>query len=96
MKTGYVYLLTNQPFRTLYISVSSDLVKRIYEHKTKAVKGFTQEYNLDQLVYYEIHENIDQAILREKQIKEWKRNWKLRLIMDMNPQWRDLYDDIVR
>lgn len=94
MKNGYVYIVTNKPFGTLYIGVTSDLVKRIWEHREKLVEGFTKRYGLNRLVYYEIHERIDEAIYREKQIKEWNRNWKLRQIMEMNPGWKDLYNEI--
>jgi putative endonuclease len=94
-KTGYVYIITNKKFGTLYIGVTSNLVKRIAEHKQKLVDGFTKKYGLDKLVYYEVHETIEAAILREKQMKEWQRNWKLRQIMDMNPEWTDLYTEIV-
>ena len=94
MKNGYVYIVTDKAFGTLYIGVTSDLVKRIWEHKEKKIEGFTKRYSLTNLVYYELHECIDEAILREKQMKEWNRNWKLRQIIEMNPQWKDLYDDI--
>ena len=96
MKSGYVYIVTNKPFGTLYIGVTSDLVKRIWEHKEKKIDGFTKKYNLTRLVYYEIHERIDEAIHREKQMKEWNRNWKLRQIIDKNPDWKDLYEEIIR
>jgi putative endonuclease len=94
MKNGYVYIVTNKPFGTLYIGVTSDLVKRIWEHREKLVEGFTKRYGLNRLVYYEVHERIDEAIYREKQMKEWNRNWKLRQIMEMNPDWKDLYEQI--
>ncbi|MDX2073643.1 MAG: GIY-YIG nuclease family protein [Alphaproteobacteria bacterium] len=96
MKRGYVYIITNKAFGTLYIGVTSDLIKRVWEHKEKLVEGFTKKYGLDKLVYYEIYERIDDAILREKQIKEWNRNWKLRQIMEMNPEWKDLYGEITQ
>jgi putative endonuclease len=95
-KRGYVYILTNQPFGTLYIGVTSDLVKRIWEHKQKLVDGFSKKYGLDQLVYYEAYDDIETAIVREKAMKEWKRNWKLRQIMEMNPDWNDLYEEIIK
>lgn len=95
MKNGYVYIMTNKPFGTLYIGVTSDLIKRIWEHREKKIEGFTKKYNLTRLVYYEIHERINDAIKREKEMKEWNRNWKLRQIMDANPDWKDLYADIV-
>ena len=95
MKNGYVYIVTNKSFGTLYIGVTSNLVKRIWEHKEKMVDGFTKRYNLTRLVYYEIHDRIDDAINREKQIKEWNRNWKLRQIIDFNPEWKDLYNRLL-
>jgi putative endonuclease len=95
-KRGYVYILTNKPFGTLYIGVTSDLVKRVWEHKQKAVDGFSKKYGLDRLVYYEIHDEVVVAIKREKQLKKWDRNWKLRQIMELNPEWKDLYDEITR
>ncbi len=94
MKNGYVYIITNKPFGTLYIGVTNDLVRRVYEHKNKLVDGFTKRYGLDRLVYYEMHETMYIAISREKQLKEWDRNWKLRLVMEQNPDWKDLYDEI--
>ena len=92
---SYVYIMTNRPNGTLYIGVTSDLVKRVYEHKTKLLKGFTEKYNLDKLVYYEVFEDIDQAIYREKCMKEWKREWKIKRIEEMNRDWIDLYDEVV-
>ncbi len=96
MKNGYVYIVTNKPFGTLYIGVTSNLIKRIWEHKEKRIEGFTKRYGLDLLVYYEMHEQIESAINREKQMKEWNRNWKLRQIMEMNPDWKDLYNEIAQ
>jgi putative endonuclease len=96
MLSYYVYILTNQAFGTLYIGVTNDLIRRVFEHKEKFVEGFTKRYGLDKLVYYEVHDSIESAILREKQMKEWKRNWKLRLIMEMNPEWKDLYAELVQ
>ena len=84
-------MLTNKKSGTLYIGVTSDLVKRIYEHKTKPIDGFTKRYNLDKLVYYEIHNSIREAIVREKQLKNWHRQWKINLIEEHNPDWDDLY-----
>ncbi len=75
-KQFYVYILTNKPFGVFYVGVTSDLISRIYEHKTKPVAGFTKRYNLDKLVYYEIAETAETAILREKKIKRWPREWK--------------------
>jgi putative endonuclease len=79
---------------TLYVGVTSDLVKRIYEHKNNLVEGFTKKYNVHRLVWYEIHDSAESAITREKQIKKWKRAWKLRLIEKNNPKWNDLYESI--
>ena len=81
---------------TLYIGVTSDLIRRVWEHKNKVVQGFTAKYAVNLLVYYEIHPNAESAILREKRLKKWNRAWKLRLIEEMNPDWMDLYGDICR
>lgn len=91
MKNYFVYILTNKPNGTLYVGVTNNLVKRIYEHKQKKVDGFTKKYDLDKLVYYEIYPDIEAAIHREKCIKEWQRKWKLKRINNMNPGWEDLY-----
>jgi putative endonuclease len=80
---------------TLYIGVTGDLIKRIYEHKQNLVDGFTQEYNVHTLVYYECHNEVEEAILRERQMKKWNRKWKIRLIEEKNPEWKDLYDEIL-
>ncbi len=80
---------------TLYIGSSSDLVKRVWQHKNEYFEWFSKEYNTKLLVYYEAHDNMDGAIIRERQLKEWKRNWKKDLIEKHNPEWRDLYDDII-
>ena len=90
-----MYIFSSQRNGTLYIGITSHLVRRIWEHKEKLIKGFTSEYNINKLVYYEIHENIGTAIQREKRLKEWPRKWKLKLIETMNPDWLDLYDKIV-
>ncbi len=79
---------------TLYVGVTSDLIKRVYEHKTNAVQGFTQKYHVHMLVYYEQSESILSAIEREKRLKKWNRKWKLGLIEKENPEWRDLYDEL--
>jgi putative endonuclease len=89
-----VYLLTNRPNGTLYMGVTSDLPKRIWQHKNKVTKGFSAKYNLTRLVYFELFEYIYQAISREKQIKAGSRKSKLKLIESTNPNWRDLYLDI--
>lgn len=90
-----VYILASKRNGTLYIGVTSDLLKRIWQHKNKLVDGFTQEYNVNRLVYYEIHPGAESAIIREKQMKKWRRAWKLRLIEGKNPGWKDLYDDLI-
>ena len=95
MKQYYVYILASKKNGTLYIGVTGDLIKRVYEHKHDLVEGFTQKYAVHALVYYEVHEDIREAITREKQIKKWNRSWKLRLIEEKNPEWRDLYNEII-
>ena len=92
---SYIYILTNKPNGTLYIGVTSDLIKRVYEHKNSIHEGFTKKYNTKNLVYYEVYENIEEAIKREKQLKKWNRDWKIKLITDFNPQWDDLYERIL-
>ena len=94
-KKGYIYILFNKRNGTLYTGVTSDLIKRIYEHKSKVVEGFTNKYKVDKLGYYEIHDTISSAIEREKQIKGGSRKKKLELIEKMNPEWKDLYDVII-
>ncbi len=87
-----VYILASRRDGVLYVGVTSDLEGRMWEHVNEVYAGFTQKYGIKQLVYYEVHENMDDAIIREKRIKEWKRAWKVRLIHSFNPEWRDLYD----
>ncbi len=94
MKNGYIYIMTNKPNGILYIGVTSDLAKRAYEHKNSVVTGFTSTYNLKFLVYYEVFDDIKNAIEREKQLKNWHRDWKINLIEKVNPYWNDLYEDI--
>ena len=94
-KRFFVYIMTNKKYGTLYIGVSSNLVKRVWEHKNHVVKSFTDKYNLDKLVYYEIHENAESAIRREKRLKEWQRQWKIEMIDAFNHEWKDLYETIV-
>ena len=89
-----VYILANKRNGTLYTGVTSNLPKRIWEHKTKVVEGFTKKYSVDKLVWYELHETMESAIAREKAIKKWNRYWKLELIEKTNPEWNDLYLDI--
>jgi len=90
-----VYILANKRNGTLYVGVTSDLPRRIWEHKIKAVDGFTKKYGVDKLVWYELHDTMMTAIEREKSIKKWKRYWKLKLIEEMNPEWRDLYEELM-
>ncbi len=90
----YVYILTNKTNKVLYVGITNNLVRRIYEHKIKAVKGFTQKYNVNKLVYYDSTSDVIAAIAREKQIKGWLRQKKNDLINEFNPSWRDLYHDI--
>lgn len=95
-KKGYVYILFNKKNGTLYVGVTSDLVKRVYEHKNKFVDGFTKKYSVDKLGYYEVFDNILQAIEREKQLKAGKRKTKIELIENFNPKWIDLYNEIIK
>ena len=94
-KDFYVYILASKPNGTLYTGVTSDLVKRLWQHREGLAEGFSNKYDVKSLVYYEHHESADSAISREKLIKKWKRDWKLSLIQSSNPQWKDLYDDIL-
>ena len=93
-KDPAVYIMTNKRNGTLYIGVTSDLVKRVWEHKNNMVEGFTKRYGIHRLVWYEMHESMKSAIDREKRSKEWKRKWKLELIESINPSWQDLYHAI--
>jgi putative endonuclease len=94
MRQYYVYIMASKRNGTLYIGVTNNLVKRVYEHKIDLVRGFTQKYRVHNLVYYEIYSHIYDAIAREKRMKKWKREWKIQLIEKSNPQWRDLYADV--
>jgi len=94
-KQFYVYILASKPNGTLYTGVTSNLIQRVWQHKHDVIQGFTRKYNVKTLVYYEVHENAESALTREKKIKRWRRAWKLDLIEDSNPEWRDLYDDIL-
>ncbi len=95
MKKYYVYILTNKKHGTLYIGITSDLIKRTWEHKQKLVSGFTQKYNIDKLVYYEEHNDVSFAIQGEKRLKKWNRSWKIKIIEEQNLEWKDLYYDII-
>ena len=91
----YVYLLASRRQGTLYVGVTRDLVRRVYEHKHKATQGFTKRYSVDRLVWFEFYDDPLTAIEREKEIKKWRRAWKIELIEETNPDWRDLYPEIV-
>ena len=95
MKNYYVYIMTNWRNGTLYIGVTNNLERRVYEHKNKKVKGFTSEYDINHLVYYEHSNDINAALQREKHLKSWKRAWKVRLIESSNPNWSDLSQTLV-
>lgn len=95
MHTYYVYIIASKRNGTLYIGVTNDLIRRITEHKSGLVEGFSKRYKVNQLVYYEETPDITSAIVREKRLKKWRRAWKLRLIEEVNPDWRDLYQDLV-
>jgi putative endonuclease len=90
-----VYILTNRLRGTLYVGVTSALIKRVWEHKNDVAEGFTKRYQVHDLVWYEAHETMESAISREKAIKAWKRAWKLELVETTNPDWRDLYPDLL-
>jgi len=90
----FVYILSNKYNNVMYIGVTNNLVRRMFEHKNKLADGFTKKYNLNKLVYYEVSEDIETAIKREKQIKNWHRDWKMNLINQVNPEWQDLSQSI--
>ena len=91
----WVYILASKPRGTLYVGVTNDLVRRVAEHRDGVVPGFTKTYGVKMLVYFEEHANVHEAIEREKRVKRWARDWKIALIREKNPEWRDLFDDIV-
>ncbi len=93
-KRFWVYMMASKKNGTLYIGVTSDLIKRVYEHRNGLIEGFTKEYRIHNLVWYEEYGSAESAIVREKQMKEWKREWKINRIRDINPEWNDLYDVI--
>lgn len=95
MTAGYVYIMANRKNGTIYIGVTSDLVKRVYEHREELVRGFTKKYGCKLLVWFEAHDDLQDARLRELQMKEWKRAWKVRLIEESNLDWDDLYSTVV-
>jgi putative endonuclease len=92
----YVYILASRKDGAIYLGVTNDLVRRIYEHRIKAVRSFTSKYNITRLVWFEIYDDPISAISREKELKKWKRVWKVQLIEAKNPRWNDLYDEICR
>ena len=92
----YVYLTASGKHGTLYLGVTNNLVRRIYEHKSKVVPGFTSQYSVTRLVWYEVYDDATNAITREKEMKKWRRDWKIRLIEEDNPDWSDLYTSITR
>ena len=92
----FVYILANKRNGTLYIGITDNLIKRVYEHKNNLIDGFTKKYNIHGVVYYETTNDIQSAINREKQLKKWIRKWKLELIEKENPEWKDLYDDLIK
>ncbi len=94
-KQYYLYITVSRKEGTLYVGTTNNLLKRIYEHKNNLIDGFTKKYNVHKLVYYEETNDIQNAIQREKQIKKWKREWKMNLIKKFNPNWKDLYYDLV-
>jgi len=95
-KTYYVYIITNKLNSVFYIGITNDLIRRIYEHKNKLQKGFTKKYNINKLIYYEEFVDSVNAIEREKQLKNWHRDWKINLIKKKNPKFKDLYDDLIK
>ncbi len=95
LRTYYVYILASKRNGTLYIGVTNNLIRRIYEHKNDMTEGFTKRYRIHRLVYYEEFNNVNDAITREKRMKKWKRSWKIELIQPVNSKWRDLYGELL-
>ncbi|HPP11025.1 MAG TPA: GIY-YIG nuclease family protein [Defluviitoga tunisiensis] len=95
MKSYYIYIMASRRNGTLYIGITNDIVRRVYEHKNNFIDGFTSKYGIHNLVYYEQFDNIESAIQREKQLKKWNRKWKIELIERVNPNWKDLYEDLM-
>jgi putative endonuclease len=95
MKTYFVYIMASKKNGTLYIGMTNDLIRRVWQHKNNAHDGFTQKYGVHRLVWYEAHREVTEAIQREKQMKKWRRQWKINLIEQENPDWRDLYDELL-
>jgi putative endonuclease len=95
MRDYYVYILASDRNGTLYVGVTNDLARRVYEHRNDLIEGFTKRYGVHRLVWFEVHGDINEAIIREKRIKKWNRSWKLRVIEEMNPDWIDLADQLM-
>jgi putative endonuclease len=95
MHGGYVYIMANRPNGTLYVGVTNDLVRRVYEHREGLIRGFTKTYGLKKLIYFEQYDDIREAIQREHNMKHWPRTWKIRLNIRDDPRWRDLFDELV-
>lgn len=95
MKQPAVYIMASKRNGTLYVGVTSDLAVRVWQHRNDVVEGFTKKYGVHMLVYFELHDDMESAIVREKRLKKWNREWKLRLIEEMNPDWDDLYESIL-
>jgi len=95
MKQPCVYIMASKPNGTLYVGVTSDLIQRVWQHKESLVKGFTSKYNIKMLVWYELHGSMQEAITREKSIKKWQRQWKIELIVSINPEWEDLFPTLL-
>jgi putative endonuclease len=91
----FVYIMASKRIGTLYVGMTNDLIKRVFQHKNDLAGGFTKQYGVHMLVYYEQTEDVMSAIRREKQLKKWKREWKIRLIEETNPAWKDLYDNLL-
>ena len=94
-KSFYTYIMASKRNGTLYVGVTSDLVKRVYQHRNRLIEGFTKKYAVHTLVYFECLDSFEAAVRREKQVKAWKRQWKMRLIEENNPRWEDLYNKII-
>ena len=95
MRDYYVYILASDRNGTLYVGVTNDLARRVYEHRNDLIEGFTKRYGVHRLVWFEVHGDINEAIIREKRIKKWNRSWKLRVIEEMNPDWIDLTEQLM-
>jgi putative endonuclease len=95
MKQPAIYILSNDSNTVIYVGVTSNLIQRVFQHKQKLAKGFSKRYNVDKLVYFEFFDDMDSAIYREKRLKKWQRSWKERLIKKVNPEWQDLYEELL-